>query len=285
MGFEDRIISKVDRERSIGEHPMIMKMHEKAEKILADDAIDPHDFIDLYGEENVARDLETVAKLKAKFEVDDTKHAAEVLEALIYEQAELSDWLGPNAETIRPSEYDDLINGTDLIVQFSSNNSTNHLALGIDITFGSQTMRKKFDRIKNEIDDDELAKIKYFESHGFKGSLKQLPRIVIGVEKDTVISLAGLWLREQKADIGKHFAREIILSEIEKQLVAFLYYAERSKKENAVKSYTVALATVKNIQRESKFISRSASENESVRNDRVYQEIQKQLEIFRTPSR
>lgn len=246
MGYEDRLIRGLDQ-RNPGELPVIVEMYKKAQEILQEDSIDPENFVDLYGEANVARDVLKVNELKAKFENDATKRTAEVLEAIIYKRIELGNWLGPNAETIRPSEYDDFVNGIDIIVEFNTEDSKKHLALGIDITFGSLTMVKKFDRIKEEIDMDELAKVKYFEAHGFKGTLTQLPRIVIGVQKDTVVDLAGLWMNNKNTEIDKHFIKDILLQEIKLQLETFLAYAEKHKKQNAILSYQRALRTLNGI--------------------------------------
>lgn len=278
-------------------NPEIAGAYERAQKILNVDAIDPKKFIDLYGEINVERDLQTVAQIEAGFENDETKQIAEILEVIIYEHAELSNWLGQNTETIRPSRYDDLVNGVDLIAQFNDENSTKHLALGIDITFGSQSMRKKFNRIRNEIHDDKLAEVKYFESHGFKGSLKQLPRVVIGVEFNTVKALAGLWMARQDKTLGSeskkeiatrldtHFVRDIIIAEIEKQIRSFLLYAQSIGSFNAVKSYTYALNMIKNVRMNVVPAASSSARNKSVETDKVYLEIQKQLEDFRVTSR
>ncbi len=285
MGFENAVHRSLDN-RNPGEHPVIIEMHKKAEKILRDDAINPHDFIDLYGEENVARDIQKIESLKAKFEHDEIKRVAEVFEAMVYQHTELSDWLGPNAETIRPSEYDDIVNGIDLIVEFNNEDFTKHLALGVDVTFGSQTIGKKMERIKAEITSDELATVKYFESHGFKGSLKQVPRVVIGLEKDTVISLAALWMRNQNAELGDHFAKDVIMKEIVQQLQTFLEYAIAIESEKAARSYTQALATLKSTtdvgSRERLIHSREHAEE--IKNDRVFKDIQGYLEGFKIPS-
>ncbi|MFZ2253060.1 MAG: hypothetical protein WAW13_02685 [Minisyncoccia bacterium] len=263
----------------------VQAIYERVRKILENGSLDPKNFIDLYGESNVARDLQTVTRLKAGFERDEAKHMAEVLEAIIYEQITQSEWLGPNAETIRPSEYDDFVNGVDLIVEFDDTESSRHLALGVDITFGSDTMRKKFTRIRNEIHEDKLAEVKYFESHGFKGSLKQLPRVVIGVEIDTIVELAGLWIHGSKKELATHFIKNIISEEIERQLRTFLAYARSINSVNAIRSYTSALSTLEKVRVGSDSTGMDQNKNESIDKDRVYQEIRKQLEDFRVTSR
>ncbi len=285
MRFENAVHHSLDN-RNPAEHPVIIEMHKRAEKILREDAIDPHNFVDLYGEENVARDMEKIKRLKAKFEHDEIKRVAEVFEAMVYQHTELSDWLGPNAETIRPSEFDDIINGIDLIVEFNNEDFTKHLALGVDVTFGSHTIGKKMERIKTEITSDELATVKYFESHGFKGSLKQVPRVVIGLEKNTIISLAALWMRNQNAELGDHFAKDVIMREITQQLQTFLKYAIAIKSEKAVRSYTQALAILKSTSdvASPERVIHSKEHAEEIKNDRVFKDILNHLESFKIPS-
>ena len=272
-----------------GEHPVIVAALEKARAMIHENAINPSDFVNLYGSENVERDLKEVVSLKKRFDTNEasesTFKASEVFEAIVFEQVELSNWLGDHAETIRTSEFDDIVNGVDLVVEFTEDSSTNHLALGVDVTFGTTSIGKKFDRIRKEIDADNLATVKYFESHGFKGSLRQLPRVVIGVERDTVIALAGLWSRQEKKKLGNHFVKDIIMQEIERQLRTFLVYAQSNGATAAVKSYTQALGTIKNIRENTPIDTTSKDRQDAISKDRVFQEIKNQLITFHNTSR
>jgi len=274
MRFENQINDSIDR-RNPGEHPVIVEMHPKAVEVLKDDAIDPKHFYEHFGQEAVEKDKTYIERLKAKFENDESKKAAEVLEAIIYLHSELSEWLGPNVETIRPTEYDDIVNKVDLIAEFNSENSPKHLALGVDVTFGSNSLMDKINGIKNEIDRDELAKVKYFESHGFIGSLRQVPRVVVGVEKDTVIELAGLWMRKENKQLGDHPARNIIMTQIIEQLTTFRNYAEHHGKVGALKSYNQALETLKPLQAELKALDKVR--REFIQTDKVYQSIHNEI--------
>ena len=268
-----------------GEHPTIASALEKARTLIHENAINPSDFVNLYGSENVERDLASVASLKRKFETDETQKASEVFEAIVFEQVELSNWLGEHAETIRTSEFDDIVNGVDLVVEFTEDSSTSHLALGVDVTFGTTSIGKKFERIRKEIDADNLATVKYFESHGFKGSLRQLPRVVIGVERDTVIALAGLWSRQEKSKLGGHFVKDILIQEIERQLRTFLVYAQSNGATAAVKSYTQALGTIKNIRENAPVDTTDKDRQDAVSKDRVLKEIKNQLINFHNTPR
>jgi hypothetical protein len=288
MGFERRQQARdsaIDNSRNRIEHPVLQRMHAEAKRILAEDAIDPARFTDLYGTENVTRDLRKVEEIKSKFESNESKSAAEVFEAILHQHVELSDWLGPNAETIRASEFDDIINGVDLIVEFNEDDSTRHLALGVDVTFGSISMQKKFERIKTEIEANKLATVKYFEAHGYQGSLTQTPRVVVGVELDKVIQLAGLWERGDNKTLGGHVAKEIIADSIERQLRTFLLYAQSIHAEDAVKSYSRAYNTVRQMHTARNGFSQDKAKMQMVQSDRVYQTIIENLKRFQPSSR
>lgn len=276
MGFENNAIRELDN-MNPGEHPVIEKMHGTAIEILSKNAFCPEDFSDTYNQEMIDDDLAHVEKLKSKFEDSEIKRAADVLEAILYLHSEQSNWLGPNVETMRPSEYDDYVNGVDLISEFTTEDTTSHLALGVDITFASESLGNKFTHIKNEIDNDNLAEVKYFESHGFKGRLRQLPRIVIGVEKNTVLELAGLWMNRKNNELAKHPVKLILLTEILEQLRAYRDYAERNGKEKALKSYKQALAVVQDLEKDIK--SSSREDREHIDTDRVCSDIRANLRI------
>lgn len=274
MRYEDNFLKSFDY-KNLGEHPLITEMHKKIMEMRTEDAVNPYDFVNPDSRENIDKDMEHVAERKKRFDVDPSKQTADVFEYIVYHQIELSNWLGQNAETVRTSEYDDIINGIDLIVEFSDEYSSKHLALAIDVTFGTQSIAKKFQRMKDEILRDNLAEIKYFKSHNFKGTLKQLPRIVIGVEKDTVLELAGLLKNGKKKELGTHFAKDIIVEEIKLQMKSLLAYAKKHQKYNATKSYTQALRTL-----ETQTINPNVTDqnhSQAIRDDRVFSAIREQL--------
>lgn len=230
--------------------------------------IDPNNFRGLPGYEDtvVDNDLQAIAKKKAYIAQQNLKHphevelkkVSDVFETILEEQIEQNEGFGPDASIIRASEYDDLINGIDAVIEFDLEKGTSHLALGIDITFGiisGTDLQKKFQSIKDDLNAGKLAKVKYFESkHGdSKGELTELPKVVIGVDRQTVNDLAEAWLTQmvtsselKRSDLGEasrnslltrrevakqklatHFAQILFLKQIKLQLETysdFLYY-------------------------------------------------------------
>ncbi|MFH1473032.1 MAG: hypothetical protein ABIF06_01280 [bacterium] len=243
--FESRSLVNIDRDKAA----------EKAEGVLAD-RIQETDFGDVYPEEKIAKDKETVENLKRKFESKqgqgdlEVKKDADIIEAIILEQGELSQWFGENAFTHGASEYDDFINGIDLLVEFKrpNNPEAEHLALGVDVTFTTDTTAK-FERLRQQIEDRTLAKMDYFpfgdtESRGFKD---KLPEVIVGVERRTIRELEELWLEKDQKNLEKHRIQIMILMQIGAQLDTFSEYAVSIGREDLADIYESRLRIIKKI--------------------------------------
>lgn len=232
--------------------------YHEAVRALSEERINMDDFTDLYSEENVRADKNEVARLKELFaaetspEKEEAKKLATILEAIIYREIELSDWLGPNAMTVRPSEYDDIKNGLDVMVEFpEEQRRASHLGLAIDVTF-SDDLTGKFERIKKEIKEGKLTNVKYFNSEhmGIRGELKAIPRVVVGASLQIVKELSDLWMEGKKKELAAHPIQYRFLEEILFQLHMFKNYAESAGQSEAVRIYGNALAVIDNIIKE-----------------------------------
>ncbi|MDP3778441.1 MAG: hypothetical protein Q8R30_00135 [bacterium] len=266
------------------------KAYKRASEALDADRIDP-ETLEGCDKEMVARDMQYVRDREAQFKMEsrlgseEEQKAATVFEAIIHEQVELNDWLGPNAETMSASRFDDIANGVDTIVRFQrEGESDSHLGLAIDVTF-STDIRGKLNRIMEDIERGKLTEVKYFGSpspedpdeYVYNGGLK-VPRVVIGIEKHTVEKLAELWLNKNKKELGAHVVQRVIAKEILDQLELFEKYARsRNNRNNIAETY----AHVRDV------LERSLNEREdggfetentgALKNDRVLGVIEKYL--------
>ncbi len=228
--------------------------YEKALRVLSEDSIDMERFRDIddprYGRQVVDRDIAEVARLEKIFEHEATpesrelKRIATIFEAIIHEHVELSDWLGPEAYTLKASKYDDIKNGIDSIVEFPmAQKETSHLALAIDVTFNPQ-VEKKLRRIKDEIKSGKLAEIKYFDHDDpDKYKIDDVPRVVVGADRKAVGELIEVWLSGDNKKLAVHPIQHLILEEIRMELEAFEKYAitEGQKKPAEVYRKTLVL--------------------------------------------
>jgi len=215
----------------------IDKAYARAKIVLEADRIDPAKFHG-YDHKEIARHQEYVAKRKAQFAMEDAPEKAEqkkiatIFEAIIDEQTELSDWLGPDVSTIGASEYDDIAHGVDTILQFQhGEGNARHLGMAIDVTFSSE-IQYKLNRIKEDIKHGHLTEITYFalpdpENPDEYIAMNKLtvPRVVIGVNRKSADLLRELWMEKKKKDLAVHPVQYIIGREILDQLTLFERYA------------------------------------------------------------
>lgn len=228
------------KEREVFERMAIREAFNKAEEVLRRDEIS----LDRFDGGEVERDKEYVEKMEGIFkegrttEEEEGRMLAVIFEAIMHEQSELSDWLGPDATTIKPSRYDDIANGVDQLVEFLNEEEASYLAMAVDVTFGEDVV-KKFDRIKNEIDSGVLGRVKYFYSENTKkkGFLENVPRVVIGADARTVKELSELWVEGRKKELSQHNIQYQILDEILIQAETFAAYAEKNGKVRVAGAY------------------------------------------------
>lgn len=217
----------------------------KARNVTEHYEIRSHTFADLYSQDVVDADREEVERLERIFHEEATpedkerKEIADILEALILEQGEMSEWFGPQACTIKTSRYDDVKNGVDSVVEFSEEGKrVSHAALAIDATY-SKDFDKKFKRIKRRIKEGDLTRIKYFTSEysPFRGELSQVPMTVVGADVETIEELSHLWLENKKKELGTHWIQFQVLEELVGQCTLFAEYARSVGKDNIAASY------------------------------------------------
>ena len=265
------------------ENITIDKIHEKAKKVLEEDIINPADFADLYGENNIKKDEEYVKKMEKKFTDTDSPEQiksnklATIFEAILHDQAELNEWLGSNVHTINTSRYDDIKNGVDTVAEFTEKKqSVSYLGLAIDATF-SADINDKIQRIKNEINKGALTKIKYFKSDkmNFRDELSKIPRVIIGADTNTIQELGKLWLKRKNKELEKHPIQFQILDQILMQLETFENYAEQNNRPEIAEIYKKTHEIVLKI-----YEKKESSVNNSGIRDSMFEKIKRAMDYF-----
>ncbi len=228
------------------EGEVVRRVYEKAQAIIDGDAIKPESFRELYGDKSVDADLAEVKRLEEVFESGASEFDMElsrisrIFEAMIHFHGEQNNWFGENVSTIRPSRFDDYVNGVDELFEYKEegNVSKSFLALAIDATF-NKNLRRKLEEIKREIDTGNLATVKYFEDEdsNFKGQLKGIPHVVVGAHRATIIQIAEMWLNNRNDEIAKHPIQFQILEEIQLQCEIFAQYARKNGKPKIAQVY------------------------------------------------
>lgn len=240
--FEDSLIRKITRQRQIDHQQEVEEekikdfqtAYERAEKMISEDRIDMDKFKGLYDENILEEDKNYVSRREKGFEENDSPQQKEMrmysvmAEAIIHDGIDMNGWLGESATAIKTSKYDDYKNGVDEIVRFKKTKTSPsaNLALGVDITFGSDLIGK-MDNIKDHIRGGNLGKIKYFLTKRYRGELSDVPRAVIGFDMKNLQELKELWMDKKRKILAQHRVKFMIMEQMKLQLAAFTQYAQK----------------------------------------------------------
>ncbi|HNW55728.1 MAG TPA: hypothetical protein PKN62_01460 [bacterium] len=253
MGFEDQLLRQADnlheKKQTFKNENYLDKLLALANKATRIDHINPNDFRDLYGDDNVDRDLSWVKKQDELHQQRNTeaeihnKKIADVLEAIFHEQIELNEYFGPRVNTIKTCDYDDYLNHVDTILEIVDPEKRNpdYSGIAIDVTSASNldSLNKKVQRILKNIDHDKLARIKYFQSEAsnFRGEIKNVPLFIIGCDVRHAEEIAKLWEDGQQRALAGHPIQAILLRQIVEQAKRFRDYAKSIGRENIAEIY------------------------------------------------
>lgn len=263
---------------------------EHAKEVLAVNEINLKNFKGVYSDPDIQRDINEAKRLELIFEKSASKKYGDILEAIILEHGELSDWLGSNYTLVETAPIDDYQRGIDVVVVKNSDNGEfDRQALGIDVTYGQYDLHEKFVAIRKNMDDGKLGSIKYFfveRSNGqsFAGHLENIPQVVAGVEIGRVTELALLWMNpKKKKEMAMHPAQMTLLEETALELETFAEYAAAGKKPETralVPILKQKLEEIKKLIREKR-----AAGIKGLPHDAVFEEIKRNLlHFYVTPS-
>lgn len=207
----------------------VQHLFPKAQELVSGFTPDPYSFSE-YPEREKVSDIRWAEQIKQKNisesspEVMVQRQYAAVMEAILLQHGELSEWFGEGVFTVKTTDFDDLRNGLDIVLSLpSKNGSLERQHIGIDVTFSQHSLAKKLGRGYDEVCHGKLATVKYYacEDADEKG-LIQVPRITLAITREHVTELAGLWMNNKNKELGNHAVKEIFLREIEAQLLYFM---------------------------------------------------------------
>lgn len=239
----------IEKKQSFKNEEYLNNLLDKAEATNNIDKINPDDFRDLYGNKTVDSDLNWAKRQQQKYLERNSdselwhKKIADILEAILHQQIESNDYFGSQVNTIKTCEYDDYINHIDSILEIKKpdQRTPDYSGIALDVTSASNpnSLSKKINRILDSIDNNQLAKIKYFQSsnNSFRGELRDVPLFVIGCDLKHTEELAKLWSDNQMRALADHPIQSILLQQIIEQAKQFKNYAESIGQENIAEIY------------------------------------------------
>ncbi len=256
---------------------LIDKNAEKVIKEKREDRILEDSFHDIYEDSEIEEDKNYVLRMKREFkkhenkESEKSKEIANAIEIIINDQIELSDWLGGETYTYQTSEYDDIKNGIDAVLEFISEDKENDqsfLGIAFDITYKND-VSKKFFRIKKEIEENEKNNIKYFQSENteYKGPIENIARLVIGLDINSGEELIELYCEKENKKLENHFFQFQLIDELLYQLDVFIKYSERIENKDSYILYKEIKEKIEGIKKEKDKLN---TEDKGYRNDYFY---------------
>lgn len=255
-------------------HELEAKGREKVvDTILKEEERKPNleNFRSLYGSDVVTKDLETVRRLKEKFESRYNESPEKkrgykfsaAFERVFKGWAPRLGWFGDKAEIISTSEYDDYVNGVDGVLIL---NKSEYVGLAIDTTHtGADKIDEKMMRALDHITNEGSVSLKYFEQKNFRGELKETIPVIVGLDDrnanaviDTLGQVFNLLkqkertarqnqILKEKIDVLKdHPAQVIFLRQIRAQLEMYqrVLGADQSESKKTTKEHINTILTI-----------------------------------------
>lgn len=166
------------------------------------------DFEDLYGSKRVGADIKEIERIRQEIETRQSENdrivekKSKLFEAILSKQIEEQNWMGEEVMTVVASNYDDIKNGVDMVLEFTAE-ETSGLALAVDLTttINPEILRAKLERIQDEIKIGKLTRVKYFKSEAedFRDGLENIPRVIVCADQKTLEDLSQLFLDYESA--------------------------------------------------------------------------------------
>lgn len=187
------------------------------------------DFVGKVNESERRIDSEWLQRQQSRQEEQAKTGRAEILESIIKDSIELSDWMGGNCYTAETSEYDDRANHTDFVIEWEGEDGEiTRLAVDITSAEDDEVIRKKEGYIKRELQRGHMTKLKYFRSEAapdFEGTITGIPRIVLAIEKEGVQDLSKDIVNKNPREIAKNPEQLLLLEQVRRQMLDQVEYS------------------------------------------------------------
>jgi hypothetical protein len=183
-------------------------------------------FIQLYTRAQVLNDYTEVAKKRAGFENNNStpERLGKVFESAFLDSANNHQWFGKQSEIVKSSLYDDF-HGVDMIVtMMPEGKRAQNFLVSSDLTFSNNSFGTKFELTLRNIQQGNLATVKYFHSdlEGFTGQKTNVPRTIIGLDKNNLPEMLRKWIHSPEDTLPEY--RAILLHQLNTELIGFRNY-------------------------------------------------------------
>lgn len=199
------------------------------------------DFEESVGQAEVQKDAKYVEDMEKKFSEERKRDEAKgkVLEKLLVQQLELSDWMGPDCFTFETTRYDDIKNGTDLVLEWpgeSDDDEPVRLCVDVSCADSYDTIMTKKESVGKRLIDRENTgtEVKYFYSEikDEESTLKHQPRVIIMINEDGLYEMLKLLEDNGPQALKDERLQLAILNEIYHQICKQILIFKKIKRNN-----------------------------------------------------
>jgi|GEM_PF-5108371 len=251
-GPEDRIIRNIDSNRKVESVRFLQdpknldRAFDEAQKYLDESAINPASFEDVFSPKMIAEHTRYVEKMQDKFSKEhESEKRGPIFEAAVLESIKRGDMFGRNSIVFKTAPYDDIAHKVDFVLERSGAPT----GIAVDASTSERATIRKIEDLASEIKEGKLTEIQYFQTPNFKGRALNVPRVVLGVERDTALELDELWYgirqgTKPASTLKQSPVRGIFIHEMLMQLKVFSAYALRNGNKIAAEAYQRSLSIV-----------------------------------------
>lgn len=202
-------------------------------------------FSSVYSKKEITADQENVRRLKMTWQTnnDDTsgeekrmRENGRIAEAILLDLIEQQHWLGKHVESAPASEFDDILNQTDIVAFFSPRNKK-HTAVGaIDITLSKNKLLRKLKKTRRTLEGETLRELKYVHSdrHRIHGAVKNAVPLVLSIPWGPFDTLKTQWMQGKTKEMREHPLRFLLLEQLLMQLEAMEAFGKATDFERLV---------------------------------------------------
>jgi len=181
------------------------------------DAPDPINFTGIYTEAEIITDLKELARRKASIKKE--KHdRATLAEAFLYELIDKHELLGGKIEAIPTSEFDDLVNAVDMVLEITRGEKPYLLGVDVTISEDDETIKAKKAAINGALRNKKLTEVKYFQSEPNPPGRVEVPKVVLSITRKDLQNIAGMLHSGKDDDLVLRPLQEKLTNQIGVQL-------------------------------------------------------------------
>lgn len=184
---------------------------------LSDDRPDPQFFEDVYSKQAIEGDLIELKTLRDSYRYkEEHLFRADLAEALVYYLINHG-VLGERIEAFPASDFDDIKNGVDLIIELNApDGKKSRILVDVAVGSGSHNIQEKKRKLRAALSHGKLGEVKYFQSEpDVKGGI-WAPKVIIPIGHNMLKQLAdGLVKRDLDRESFRTQLVEFIISELD----------------------------------------------------------------------